>query len=189
MKGNLLQSLGKLWLGLWKNPFLNMLVLGVVVLVFGTIFFDLPKAIASIGWSTTEGVVISSEVREECCGEDTEGWWPSVSYQYSVSGAEYVSDNIEVQDVGSSNTDSFAQEVIQRYPVGKRVQVYYNPQDPAVSVLEPGIPNNDVGFWGVLIVAVIGGGVVFLVIGLLGLVGIIKLPVKEQGPGYEEKAR
>lgn len=38
-----------------------------------------------------------------------------------------------------SSSEDKAQTTIDRYPVGKRVQVYYSPESPSVCVLEPGI--------------------------------------------------
>lgn len=150
----------------------------MAVLFFAAIFFKLPMAIASVGWPTTEGVVVLSEVGEGGSGQYTEGWWPRVSYRYSVNGREYTSDSVEVEDVGNGNTDRFAWQVVQRYPAGKHVKVYYDPRDPSIAVLEPGIPNNEGGLWSILTLGVIGIGSLLVCIGLLGVFGLIRLPVK-----------
>ena len=169
MGRNTLYCLGKLWIILLGKPFLNSLFLGIAVLVFGAMILNLPEVIASANWPAIEGVIIFSEVHEGCCGEYHEGWWPSVSYRYSVDGREYISDNIEVTDFSIGNIGYFARQVIQRYPVGECVKVYYNPENPAIAVLEPGVPDNDGGIWLILMFAVICMGVVLLGTGLLGL--------------------
>ncbi|MFC1975842.1 DUF3592 domain-containing protein [Chloroflexota bacterium] len=58
---------------------------------------------------------------------------------------------------------------MKRYPVGKHVKVYHDPGNPGIAVLEPGIPNNNGGFWLVLIFVVMGVGMILLGIGLLGI--------------------
>jgi hypothetical protein len=159
---------------LWTTPALYLLFLGGVGLFVGMGILQLPMASASLSWPTVEGLILASEVYEGCCGEYFDGWWPEISYSYSVGGTEYVSDKVEIVDVGDSNTSYFAHQVILRYPAGKRVLVYYNPRDPGSAVLEPGIPNNHYLFF--LILAVFPLAAIFLLLGLLGVLGVLKLP-------------
>ena len=132
----------------------------------------LPRAIASLGWPATEGVVISSEVAESGLYTD-ESWYPHVSYRYSVNGEEYTSEEIEVIQVANSSTDYYANQVVERYPKDKRVEVHYDPGNPAIAVLEPGVPDNGV-FASILFFACVGGGLVLLCVGLLSVVGLAK---------------
>ena len=159
---------------LWTTPSLFLLLLGGWGLFFLAGFLQLPTAMRSLSWPAIEGVILSSEIHEECCGEYTEGWWPEVSYGYSISGTEYVSDKVEIVDVGDSNTAYFARQVILRYPVGNQVMVYYNPAEPRMAVLEPGIPDNHYMFF--LILAMIDLAAILLLLGLLGVLGVVKLP-------------
>lgn len=183
-----LGTLGRLWeaLGrpveeLHKRPFLLTLSAGMAILLLATIIFKLPRAIASLNWPTAKGVVISSEVYEGCCGEYSEGWWPRVSYHYSVNGRTYVSDRIEVEDVGSGNNSYFAERTVQRYPQGEHVQVYYDPRNPAIAVLEPGIPDNAGTLWPTLIAAVTAAGGILVAAGLLGIVWRVSVRPRESG--------
>ena len=162
------------------TPALFLLLLGGLGLFFGIGILHLPMAVASLSWPTVEGLIISSEVYEGCCGEYSEGWWPEVSYGYSVGETAYVSDKVEILDVGDSSTSYFAQQVILRYPVGKQVMVYYNPEDPSMAVLEPGIPDNHYLFS--LFLAVIALAPILLILGLLGSLGVVKLPSSKQPP-------
>jgi hypothetical protein len=157
-----------------------MLFYGTLALFFGLYFLQLPAAVASLSWPTIDGSILSSEVYEQCCGEYSEGWFAKVSYRYSLAGREYISDKVELVSVGDSNTGYFAHEVIRRYPVGKTVAVYYNPSNPGIAVLEPGIPNDHYLFF--LIQIVIALAAVFLCLGLLGILGIIKLPSSAKSP-------
>ena len=157
-----------------------MLFSGTIVLLFGIYILQLPIAAASLSWPTVEGSILSSEVYEQCCGEYAEGWFPKVSYSYSVGGKEYISDKVEFVSMGDGNTNYFAQQVIRRYPVGKRVKVYYNSLDPAVAVLEPGIPDNHYFFYLILTVTTLAALV--RILGMLGVLGIVKLPSSDKIP-------
>jgi len=101
---------------------------------------------ASLGWPTTQGVVVYSE--EEPAGQvthDGEGnaiarpQGAPLAYQYEVNGTQYCS-NIRHfgQFIGSSSQD-WAEEILWRYPSGSGVPVSYCPSDPDLAVLEPGI--------------------------------------------------
>ena len=152
------------------------LILGICILSLGPIIFKWPRSISSSSWPTVVGVVISSEVEEECCSDYSTGWWPRVSYSYTVNGKKYTADNIEVIDVGNGNTDIYAKQVVDYYQVGMEVQVHYNPDNPAVAVLEPGFPTNIGGLntitWIAFQVAVVVIGLRSLWVGLTVLLGI-----------------
>ena len=69
----------------------------------------------------------------------------------------------------TGNIGYLSGRVIERYPVGGRVTVYYDARNPAFAVLEPGIPDNN-AFEPFIIVAASSAGVVLCVLGgLLGL--------------------
>jgi len=36
-------------------------------------------------------------------------------------------------------SEDYIKEVLKKYPAGKKVEVYYNPQNPEISMLEPGL--------------------------------------------------
>ncbi len=164
---------------LWTTPSLFLLFVGIVLLALGTVLSDLPHAVASPRWPRTDGLVTTSEVRATGTSTDNEGYCPSVSYSYLVDGKLYTSDNVELMFL-CSRTHPAAQ-VVQRYPAGKRVDVYYDPQDPAFAVLEPGIPDNDV-FLLVLIVASISAGALLFAFALLVISGVVALPRRALPP-------
>lgn len=165
---------------LWTTPFLFYTFLGIVLLLFSTVVLQLPRALASPAWPSVQGVILTSEVREVGWSEDTSGWCPELSYEYPVAGRKYVSHNVELQDICISNLGSFARRVVERYPAGKRVEVYYDPRDPARAVLEPGVPDAVI-LWPLLVIAATGLGIILVVVGLLGLLGVVKFP-ESRGP-------
>jgi Protein of unknown function (DUF3592)/Protein of unknown function (DUF1573) len=60
----------------------------------------------------------------------------SIAYRYQVDGSSHVSRTISYADP-DGQVSMGADEIIGLYPVGKAVPVYYNPENPADSVLRP----------------------------------------------------
>jgi hypothetical protein len=59
-------------------------------------------------------------------------------YDFVVEGTTFSGDCVAFGDYGSSNP-SHARGIVNEYPQGKAVTVYYMQEDPEVSVLEPGV--------------------------------------------------
>lgn len=115
---------------------------GIVISVLGV--NTLQNAKASLSWPKARGQVVESIVKRRR-SESTTGrnqrtkttYKATVFYDYSVDGTEYSSDKISFGDY-SSSSPSHARRIVNRYPKGKTVEVYYNPAKPQVAVLEPG---------------------------------------------------
>ena len=87
---------------------------------------------ASSTWPTTSGVVTAAE--------RTKLAWrtqPRVSFSYEVAGKSYASSKVSFADVVPARE---TEPILSRYPLHRPVTVYYQPDDPAVAVLEAG-PN------------------------------------------------
>ncbi len=118
---------------------------------------DFPLANESLSWPTTEGVVLKSKV------------WRGpgkrkhrITYEYSVNQRTYTSHDVGF--VAKVFGDS-ARKKRDRYPVGKKVRVYYSTEDPNIAVLEPGV--KWVGF--------ISAGLISIFFTFIGGLGIFKL--------------
>ena len=74
-------------------------------------------------------------------------------YTYSVEGTEYT----EILPIYlKSNLLPLIEKQLEKYPVGKKLQVYYNPDDPQESVIRK--PKISIGtVMGVFVLIVIGG--------------------------------
>ncbi|MBN1546207.1 MAG: DUF3137 domain-containing protein [Syntrophaceae bacterium] len=91
-------------------------------------------------WPTVEGNIIRSEI-EQYAGAGGEGTnaettvqeYAKIAYQYLVDGRQYESDKISF-----SSSSKNAGQLVSRYPKGKTVRVYYNPDKPKQAVLVPG---------------------------------------------------
>ena len=123
---------------------LGTLLLGLLCVAVGYfVAFHLGRPIleeaqASADWPTTEGVILSSRVVRSYKG----GEWayaPEVRYAYEVEGHRYEGRAVRLGLEGMRfGTRGLAARVVNRYRPGERVTVYYDPQDPATAVLEPG---------------------------------------------------
>lgn len=80
------------------------------------------------------GVVLQSYVESHSDSDGTT-YSPFVEYEYEVGGRTYRGDRDSMFSFSSSSR-STAREVVDRYPEGKRVEVYYDPDDHAESVLD-----------------------------------------------------
>ena len=125
------------------------------------------KAQQSLSWPSTEGVISHSAVllqTQQTSGSNNAVTYKAdVAYRYKVRGRDYSSARITLADFSSSG--GRAQGIVNRYPDGAPVTVYYNPVDPSDAVLERG------GTAGIGVLYIIGG--VFAVAGVLFLFGSV----------------
>jgi hypothetical protein len=103
------------------------------------------RQIRALRYDTTTGVVTASTVKEHESTDRRGGSQhtssAAVTYQYPVAGKAYSGDRLRYAQ-GSSDDDS-AWQIVREYPVGRRVPVYYCPEDPADSLLHPGLEGFD----------------------------------------------
>ena len=104
-----------------------LLVMGLIILLGAVKLFF--QSSASSRWSSELGVVTVSE---------TTTGNALLVYSYTVHGVRYENNRRSFFSEGAIESPDYAEEVVQQYPVGKEVTVYYNPDDPSDAVLEPG---------------------------------------------------
>ena len=127
------------------NVKLFMILLGLALSI-GGIFLGI-KAISayqnarsSSSWPSIAGAVIRSEVAKSSFRSRRGGrisYQPVITYTYTVDGISYKSNRIKFGKTSSSFITS-VQKIIDRYPFGSTVTVYYKPSNPNTSVLVPG---------------------------------------------------
>jgi hypothetical protein len=118
---------------------------GAVVLVgAAAIYLGLANARvarASVDWPAVDGEIVRSGIQEERI--TTRSGPPSLThravvvYTYSAGGVRYEGNRVAFGEYATSDPEDAAQ-IVNRYPTGTAVRVHYRPDDPAVSVLEPG---------------------------------------------------
>lgn len=121
------------WSYVFPTPFA---VAGLIVLTLGC--RSLWRADSSKGWPTAEGVIVSSVVGTDYSSDGTT-YRPEVRFTYAVDGKEYRGNRVQFGGDVWTSWRSSADDVVGRYPEGRRVEVAYAAKDPSESVLEPGI--------------------------------------------------
>jgi hypothetical protein len=110
-------------------------------------------------WPVADGVVLSSEVRDENVGAG-EGQvsepMATVRFGYFVAGRKFESDRLHFSGQVGGSRHPFPAAAARAYSVGTPVRIAYNPLDPSDAVLLP-IQTP----WGFAIAAVVGIGLLF----------------------------
>jgi hypothetical protein len=115
------------------------------ILIFGAIGYYLYKRNQQSmaqrqdaqNWSSTTGTILMSSVQSSRSGSGGYSTHPVIVYQYQVHGQTYQSQNLRVGDKFLRvNTSWSAQETVDKYPIGKQVTVYYDPNNPKDCALE-----------------------------------------------------
>ena len=137
---------------------------GAVILFFGLRSYQ--ESRASQDWPSVEGEIRSSEVVSSRSSEGGRTYRAEVTYRYTVDGVSYTGDRIQASTI-SSSSGSRASAMHRKYPKGKSVKVFYNPERPDRALLEPGAS------MGAILMSSLGG--LFFVMGSLMVVFLPKL--------------
>ena len=117
--------------------FFCWLFIVVGLAVWGAGISTMIKSLRTEHWAVTEGVIQSAEQKSDSGGDGGTTYSAAVTYAYQVGGASYTGEKVSIGQMSASS--SYAQKILNRYPVGKKVSVHYAPDDPAEAVLETGI--------------------------------------------------
>ena len=97
----------------------------------------------SLAWPSVAGSVTASSVTASTSSSSnsdstpTTTYYPAVTYDYSVSGQVLSSTRIGVGGA-TSRSEQAAAAIAAQYPIGKKVDVWYDPANPAYAVLVRG---------------------------------------------------
>jgi uncharacterized protein DUF3592 len=144
-----------------------LIAVGLVMLInFG---HQAIQANRSSSWPTVKGTVTESKVGQWTGRRGRKTGIPSITYRYSVGGVEHLGTRLffgsqypESWTTGAKWTTD-TQEYIGRYPRGASLQVHYDPDDAATSVVEAGLKSAIV-LPVVLSILFIAGGVVVKIV-------------------------
>ncbi len=135
----LAQSAGLRWLTLGSSL---AIVCGLMLPVA---LLDLRDAQRPQEWSQTQGIVESSGVSTTSSSSGRLGvdlfYVPDVIYRYRVAGREFRGSTVYLGKGPSS--EAAARATAARYPVGARVNVFYDSKDPARAVLDQNVQAKD----------------------------------------------
>jgi len=116
-----------------------LIMLGTILVFDGYLGWTACRQIRAQNYPTAAGVVTHSEV--EGHGGRHGNYSPNVQYKYAVAGKTYSSNRYRFGDVYA--VEGKAHQIVAEYPVGKQVPVYYNPDNPADALLQPGVDGGD----------------------------------------------
>ena len=153
-----------------------MFAAGIFLLAWGG--YEMKRAYESRSWPNTQGTVISSYIDKRSHRDSNKRtsivYTPKIQYQYQVEGKHYTCKRIAFGGE-SGGKRSKAKKVVDRYPSGKKVTVYYNPQDPKVAVLKAGFS------WGAILAFLAGG--IFFGVGVMGFKAYRRNKEERNRPG------
>ena len=114
-------------------------ILGVLLLARGLAALALDRAI--LRWPRAPGQILRStyqahdgSARIDGIDIDSTQFTPVITYRYTVAGHTHAGTQLaRTAPRGDANT---IKQIIDRYPDGSQVQVFYSPRDPATAYLE-----------------------------------------------------
>ncbi len=158
----------------------------VTVLGVGSLSKDWPayRQLADLeALSETEGRILKSEVRNDTSGAEDE-YYPDMLFEYSVNGNNIWGWRLSMEE--KPHEREFWVKRTDKYKVDDRVSVYFDPEDPAFSMLEK---RSDGVFRPVLSLT---GGTAFTLFGLVLVViplgsWLTRLRTRPASPGKQPK--
>ena len=146
----------------------------VTILFLLTIYFltiqgnnEVNLAKSSEHWPAVDGEIVESELESFYVRRRRGSGYvynANITYIYSIGQQMYEGYAISIGEPKvSTRRQEGAQSVLNKYPVGKEVKVYFNPTDPQTAVLEPGVTTQNYGQWAaVLLYSIIIFGIFIL---------------------------
>jgi hypothetical protein len=138
------------------------MLIGTPMLIFGGV--NLYRAYISQGWPTTKGEIVYDEVDATTTTEEKRGrtqtsttYGARVIFKYAADGKVRYSNTRRFGELAGAD-EEWANSIADRYPSGAKLDVYYNPVDPNMAILEPGIQSE--AYW------LPGAGLAFLLFGI-----------------------
>lgn len=126
-----------------SSPFIN-LILGAAFILgayFMHTYLSVPmmeEAKASESWPSVQGIVSHSEIQQST-RDETIMYAAVIKYEFTVDSISYLGNRISLSSENSKTSSAReVKKVLQKYPLGERVKVFYDPELPENSVLETG---------------------------------------------------
>lgn len=120
-------------------------IVGAILLAGGSAgvgygLWNLWQGASSPKWPTVTGQVVSSDLQRSRDRQGMVTYRAEVAYKYEVGGQTYASDRVFFGDQLQTSWATGPVREVERYHPGSQVQVFYDPNKPSRSVLEPGAP-------------------------------------------------
>jgi hypothetical protein len=123
------------------HPRTYLRILGILLLVLSPVaaygvFHSFSDARDSESWPSAEGSITRSDVTGSSV-DGKEKFRADIEYRFSIKDKIYTSTRVRYTDTTGS-TQSVAKALVEKYPLYSKHKVFYCPDDPMKSVLEPG---------------------------------------------------
>jgi len=131
----------------------GLVIIGLFLMIRFLLFRA--KVKSSLTWLCTEGKITKSKIN--IVTGDQDETTITIQYEYEINNKKMSSNRLDVNY--SKSNDS---ELVDKYPVGKIVDVYYDPNNIRKSILERGDfrSESDLLFWSSVILVFFGLGIV-----------------------------
>lgn len=96
--------------------------------------WELKQCYSSCNWPATKGIIIQSKTGK---ARNSKAEYPYIYYKYSVNGKEYISRRIGMYLTHPTGSELLT-GLLEKYPLGKEVEVKYHPIFHNRAVLEAG---------------------------------------------------
>ncbi len=113
---------------------------GIGLLVLGAAVAKFVEVRRARRWPSAHGRITRSESGFQTGDSDSapEGKLVArIAYEFTANGRTYAGTRV---DLGENTSPDYVPAILARYPVGKLVEVFYDPKDPQKAVLERGVP-------------------------------------------------
>jgi len=146
MIGLIILGVGLFFLvGGFMNPSVEKLAGSILLISIGigvalSGYSTYKTSVESKNWPTVDGIIIKSKIENQTFTTEENGKkktevrpYPKIIYKYQANEKKYESTKISFIPLPGN-----ANQIVTRYPKGKTVRVYYNPDKPKQAVLVPG---------------------------------------------------
>jgi len=134
-----------------RNPRIHLNVIGwLILLVYFTVLMvflnyliisSILRQYRSAKFPSTEGIILANQV-EEHSDDDGTSYTLYLEYKYLVNNTVFEGQNVRFS-IGFFRSSCRGLIASKRYPVDKKVPVYFDPDHPQISLLQTGIEGGD----------------------------------------------
>jgi hypothetical protein len=134
---------GAIWFASGRPGGAPALMTGIGLLLIAAGLHTIRVGFGSRNWPSLDAIVTATDVSVSSGGEESDTTYsPEITYEYDVDDTAYVGSRYSF---GSTKDPSFTSReqaeawIEEHCPVDSRIPVHYDPDQPGVSVVEPGV--------------------------------------------------
>lgn len=120
-----------------ESVLIAIIFLLVGILLTSISLYYLKMAKNSVYWENTNGEITRSDITTST-GKNGTQYKANIHYKYEVYGIEYISKRVFYGSNISTSSKKRAQKLIDKYPVGQKVNLFFDPMKNSRAVIEPG---------------------------------------------------